>query len=772
MATTYEQPELAQGIQGILDGVRRRIRAYVFAEGMAILLLWCGITFWIGLAIDYFPILVWASELPWGVRAFGLSAIGGVAAAIVYWFILRRVFVRLPDASMAIILERRFGHFRDGLVTAVEMRPGAQGVDADMLAASARHAAEAADDVSIGRVFDLPPLIWKWVGCAILLAPIGAFGSYAPDSMKVWVDRMYRLKDTPWPRSAEIEMVGVETVRPTSAWSEILPTAPVAFRDKVVKGAKGANLKIRVKANAEAAVIPDYCTIYYRAKDGGRGYVNMPKSGSLDDKQQVYAFDGKPFRGVLSELRMDIVGFDHRLRNYRIEVVAPPTVVATNLACTFPSYLQDSETSAWSPREIEYKSTGVKLPKGTRVDVQCRTNKPLQAAFAVRLESGETVQTELIEPTVFSIPIVIDKDAVTLEIMLQDADEIVSEQPLKISIQTIHDQPPKVDVRLSGIGAAVTPDFVAPVEGVIVDDFEVARAWFDVTRGEDPKRKYPLKVEGNGDVNDRLDFRLLRSENGGLRISPGDKLRLVIQAVDQYDLEGADPNQGANDGVLLDVVTSTELLAILERRELSLRRRYKQIIEETTQLRDMMLVIRSGYKKKDDGEAGADPRDAGADPGDSEGKTPEELLERRRIRVRHGISQSQKLAQEVLGVSLSFSDIREELVNNRVDTEDRKQRIVEQIEQPLVAISEKEYPKLDIILEQLEKDYQDPASNASADAAVAQANLILIQLNQVLEAMADIESFNELMELVRGMIQEQEDLIKKTDKKRKSDFFD
>ncbi len=747
-----------------MNAVRRRIRAYVLAEGLAILLIWCGLTFWLGLAIDYFPILVWASELPWVVRAFGLAAIGGVAVAIIYWFILRRVFARLPDQSMAIILERRFSHFHDGLVTAVEMREGTQGVDPKMLAASARHAEEAADDVAISRVFDMPPLIWKWIGCLILLAPIGAFGNYAPDAMKVWVDRMYRLKDTPWPRSAEISMVGVETLRATSTWSSVLPSAPVAFHNNVVKVAKGANLKIRVQANTNAIVVPDVCTIYYRAQDGGRGYVNMQKAGTPRDDAQLYVIEGKPFRGVLSKLRMDIVGFDHRLRNYTIEVVDPPTVVSTNLACTFPSYLQDEETSAWSPRDIEYKSTGVKLPHGTRVNVQCRTNNSLRAAFAVRLETGETLQTELLEPTVFNIPIVIDKDAVTLEIMLQDSDDIVSEQPLKISIQTIHDQPPEVDVRLRGIGAAVTPDFVAPVQGAIIDDFQVERAWFDVTRGEDPVRTYPLRVAGNGDVDDRLDFRLLRSETGGLRISPGDKLRLLVQAVDRFDLHGADANQGANDGVLLDVVTPTELLAVLERRELSLRRRFKQMIEETTQLRDMMLLIRSGYNVRD--------ADDGDGPTDSEGKSAEELLERRRIRVRHGISQSQKLAQEVLGVSLSFSDIRQELVNNRVDTEDRKQRIVEKIEQPLVAISEKEYPKLDIILEKLEADYQDPASSVSADAAVAQTNLVLIELNNVLEAMADIESFNELMDLVRGMIQEQEDLIEKTDKKRKADFFD
>ena len=95
-----------------------------------------------------------------------------------------------------------FRCLHDGLVTAVEMQGHVEGIDPKMLSASAHEAATHADGVNVNRVFNIPPLIWKWVGCVALLAPVGVFAGMAPDALQVWVDRMYRLQDTPWPRSA------------------------------------------------------------------------------------------------------------------------------------------------------------------------------------------------------------------------------------------------------------------------------------------------------------------------------------------------------------------------------------------------------------------------------------------------------------------------------------------------------------------------------------------------------------------------------------------
>ena len=64
MATQTDIPKLGADVVSLLARLRRRIRMYVWAEGLSLALLWLGATFWIGLAIDYLPVLMGASEMP------------------------------------------------------------------------------------------------------------------------------------------------------------------------------------------------------------------------------------------------------------------------------------------------------------------------------------------------------------------------------------------------------------------------------------------------------------------------------------------------------------------------------------------------------------------------------------------------------------------------------------------------------------------------------------------------------------------------------------
>ena len=61
---------------------------------------------------------------------------------------------------------------------------------------------------------------------------------------------------------------------------------------------------------------------------------------------------------------------------------------------------------------------------------------------------------------------------------------------------------------------------------------------------------------------------------------------------------------------------------------------------------------------------------------------------------------------------------------------------------------------------------------AAGDAAIEQTNDILLELNKILEAMIDIASFNELIDLLRTLIDDQKTLLDKTEAQRKKNFFD
>src|SRR5688572_31365991 len=93
---------IAPTLGALLDGLRRRIRAYIWVDGLAALVVLLGLAFWLSLGFD------WVFEPPAPLRLAMIGAVGCGVVWLLYRFILRRAFVRLADRSMALVLERRF----------------------------------------------------------------------------------------------------------------------------------------------------------------------------------------------------------------------------------------------------------------------------------------------------------------------------------------------------------------------------------------------------------------------------------------------------------------------------------------------------------------------------------------------------------------------------------------------------------------------------------------------------------------------------------------
>jgi hypothetical protein len=363
----------------------------------------------------------------------------------------------------------------------------------------------------------------------------------------------------------------------------------------------------------------------------------------------------------------------------------------------------------------------------------------------------------------------------TLDISLLDTDNVTTERPFRIFLTAIEDQPPQVEVSLKGIGSAVTPDVLIPVRGKVSDDYAVGRTWFDIQINDsgDP-RDLNFDLSKGGAVEQQIDFREQRAEKTGLEIKAGEKLFLSVKASDKFDLTG-EAHVASGDRYQLDVVTPEELLAQLEVREVGLRRRFELILEELTQMRDSLLRAKASLSSEPGGIA-----DLEEIRGDDDGQplTPEKKAQRaaelRHLRVQRAIQQSQKSVAEVLGVAAGFLDIREELINNRVDTEDRKNRLKEQIADPLNKTCTEQFPRLDERLSALEAKLREAGVNVSpaeagplSDEAIDQTNVVLGELEAVLEKMQDLETYNELLELVRDMLKDQEKLIERTQQERK-----
>lgn len=815
---------------------------YVWLEGLAVALIWLGLTFWIALAIDYLPVLVGASEMPRVARAVLLTAIAAVLGWILYRWILRRAFVRLADHSMALLLERQFDRFHDSLLTSVELgeRPDRAGeFNPEMLEHTREEAETQVRDVTLRRVFNFRPLAAYATAALVLVGTIAAFAYFATDAFGIWVRRMYALQDEPWPRNARVEVVGVEVKRElafgegTSA-EEIQRANFLEFPEsRRLQVAKGASLVLRVRADDSQEVTPDTCTIYYTTyetlPDGeerrvDRGWVNMDKDGDVRDGYQYYTFAAKPFKSILNTVRFDVVGFDHRVRDYEVRVVDSPTILLTELDCVFPAYMVNRQQSQWLPRTLELRS-GTQLPRGTQIRFRVTTNKPLREAVVVDADTNRRIPVSVYQASSGAgeagSSASSDEDAAAggntiddaspasqrpgfeftidaldanlgLKATLIDVDGVTNERPIRLFVSAIEDTPPRIETALRGIGSAITPDAQAPAVGKIVDDYGIDSAWFEVLR-EDADEPYVLRfpVASDGAVKAAFDFRAQRGRaDAPYEIQEGDKLVLTLKASDRSTLD-AGPNIGAGDRYQLEVVSPNQLLAMLEARELAQRRRFEQIIQEMTDMRDSLLRVKAELSGKAD--AGAepgedDPESSEEEPSDADDPAEEETAAEdqgtggdegesqsslRLLRIQRAEQQGQKSAQETLGVAVAFEGIREELANNRVDTQERMSRLKEKIADPLRNIAEKMFPELDARLKELQKVYADPQQGPpSAQVALDETERVLTAMNETLNQMLDLETYNELVDIVRSIIKDQGALIEDTKKQRRKVLFD
>src|SRR5437879_2252154 len=121
MSLAETEPKNVRSLPSVLAAVRRRIRAYVAVEGLGATVATAALGFWAALGGDWFLEHFYQSP-----RSARLALLGVAAAAtlVVFWRrLLRRVFARLADRHVALIVERRYRDLNDSLLTSIELDP-------------------------------------------------------------------------------------------------------------------------------------------------------------------------------------------------------------------------------------------------------------------------------------------------------------------------------------------------------------------------------------------------------------------------------------------------------------------------------------------------------------------------------------------------------------------------------------------------------------------------------------------------------------------------
>jgi len=735
-------PSLAPPIAASVADLRGRIRRYVWVYGLSTTAAWLGVVFWLSLIVDWFfePAAV--------VRAILLAAGAASLVAVAVKTLVDRLRVRLSDVSMAMLLERRFPALDETLLTAVSLAPAADRMESlagEMLRRTSDEAARRIGEVRPAQVLHPAPLRGSLAVAALLAASIGLVAAAAPSSLGVWARRSLLLSDELWPRRTGLAVEG--------------------FEGGVRKVARGADLTIIATADLAKPLVPKTVDVRYRTATGARGRASMNREGEAvpgRERVQRYSYT---FHGVLSPIDLELSGGDVRLCDLRIEVVESPKIESLDLWCEYPKYM------ARSPRRIPVIGP-MRIPQATRVVIHGRANKPL---VRVRVDSpadrepaglvGTEPSGDAADRRRFHYDLGPLKNDKTILITLSDVDGIESSEQTRLVLLAAADEPPELSVALSGIGTAITPQARLPVVGQVRDDYGIAEVWFQYAVGQGKPASKPLAApRGNPTelrLADSLDVR-------DLDLVPGQRLLVGLKASDWCDLRPS-PRVGESPRWQLEVVTPERLRAMLQARELTLRYRFEQIIQEVTETRDLLVGMTPGGRNvrpenKMDDRVGREPGDKPDDvPVGTPSESRDRLLAAASLRCERAIQNGRKNANETLGTAEAFDDLRLQLINNRIDTEELKTRLRSGIITPLRVIGEKMFPELESRLLRWRESLADPRlAPPRRDAARVQLDAILTAMNQVLGRMMEMEDFNEVITLLQEIIESQQQLEKET----------
>jgi hypothetical protein len=811
--------EVTRQLDSTLSQLRARVRRYVLLEGLALVIAVIGFGFWLGYFADELHFGARRLELPKWIRIGFTIVVVATAVTVFSTWVIGRLWTRFGRRMLAIVLERRFPQLGDRLITAIELQNAPRAHDSPlaelMWQRTAAQAADALKGVDLNDVFNPKPLKHALVFAGVLLASIAAMGTANAAGVQRWFNAFVLGRDDYWEPYRKSAMAVHVIAEPGRRVREF-------DANGVYRHPRGADLTIEAES-AEGKLAPHKATLSFRSFGStgvARGSAPMSRSGD------------RIFRSTLARVIDDhelwVTAGDYVNRHpFRIQIVEPPRIDRLELRCDYPSY---TGLDAVEDKPVIVQSLQTSLPMETSFELQAVANKPLIAVvlrcepfelrFARKRESasqaeqgpillirdGATASIRTVQlggneswfsedGLSFSVPMKVSLKggeqlaALTdgalppipippiapFQILLEDEDDVYSTEPTSITITGVPDLDPVVDVRLSGVSNVVTRLAELPVRGRITDDYGVRKAEFgyeilpdaaEVAAGAkgpglklsplklqpENQREFPLGPDGAGE----------RFSLTPLELKDGQRLQLSVYAEDGDDQNG--PHRARGEVFTLRVVPGEELLSRLYEKELNLRQRFEQIISETKRVRDDL-------KQHED--RTAEWKAARTSDEKEKKDKVDSLYNSIDASARRSLHQVRTNQTESRAIEVAFGEIREEMVNNRVDTPALLDRIDRGVVAPLHGINETHYPELDDLLAlfalSTERN-EDPS--ARIPLAREAVDRLIVRMEQVLSEMQRRGNVNEIIQQLQNIIERQQKLRDATEQRKLDELFE
>ncbi len=446
-----------------------------------------------------------------------------------------------------------------------------------------------------------------------------------------------------------------------------------------------------------------------------------------------------------SSTDLKLRGGDDHIR-VRLIATDQPAITSSSIKVTPPAYLNRSEA------EFNPSMLG-ELPEGSSCLITLQPSKSLSEVNATWL-SDEEQRSERLEAIYQSGRIEIKipplMQSGIFSVMFADQYGIESSHPFEIPIEIQADAPPVVSAKMITYGKLITRQARLPIAVRIDDDYSIKRSYLELNLDSDL-----IDAEGSGEMDSRtvelaainmlpqeinkdVELSSLFKEEAALK--EGDRIRVRVAAQDFYDLKPR--SDSLSEALILQVVSSEELIATLADRERELRKRLEATLSDA---RRLAYSIRRTSESID-----------------ISSKPSEWLVE------------TEKISRDLSGMVAQIQSIHDEVINNRLDRSSLTDRLKSAVLDPLKSLISND---LGIMLAQLKSELQaNPLDNAtrqvkSRDTEIAlfvdSTDNVVRVLTLVIEAMQTNESYNEIVAALRTILRDQKKLNQLTERERR-----
>lgn len=800
--------ELPVAIRSLIRALRSRLLRYAVSSGILFVLSVAAIVFWVTSGLDAGWFALQRLELPSNLRSLVLIGMVVGGGWLLIQHVLRPLVRRIRDNDLALLLERRFPEFQDRLMTTVE---GQQGYPDSgpyvigMLRRTVNQAEQVAARVNVEDVFNFEPLKRRcWISGILLLSVLG-LGIMKPGSLSQWWNAFVLVEDNYHLRTTALEFSVL--TQPGDRRLKFRDTAD----GPLYLHARGADLEIEMTVPEGLSELGEPWVVPERVR------VDVVRADGTRSRTYVSATSGQTFRFILTRLQesvsVEVLGGDFRTPvPLKIESVTPPGIDAIQVACSYPEY------TGWNDereRTVSVLSSELSLPMGTQFELVADTNKVLQSARIVTdffeltgdrqsaqltARDGYTAELQSAEPLLSgdgrslrakfrltlnavgstadpvsqeesaavesaAVESVGDADFLpipsntSMRFFLHDEDDIISSSAESLRVRGIADQPPVVAVRTAGVGNAITRRAIIPMVGTIQDDYRVMSASFQfIVDDESTWRPRNFRNSFQPGIAYELEQsgQMERFDVQPLELTEGQTISLAVVAADGCTIPG--PNVSRAEPILFRIVSNEELLSLLYSRELALRRRFEEVIQQMEQVRDDLTFHQEVAERVQAAEA------------DDEAKS-EDKIGLTTCATRSG-NVLRRQANEMQSIVESFEDIVQELINNSIPPQSLAESMRVQIVAPMQNLMREAQGQGDtagvmLVADRALSRFRVAAASGSATpelVAECQNSVmnVVAELRKILESVRDMAEFHEALSDLKNILEEQQRILEET----------